>query len=249
MPQSSPTPQTSTPVRRSRLATADRPLSDALHVKPGADLRWQRRRDHGLSDAELRAAMAEEGPYDGLISDATLARVRRVLKIPFPAEPPAPPPESQPVTSADAAAPPPLPPGAGRRTTRTTTPSTHPPPFLEIHRRVFTPPTPLGAELWGLFCVDRDHPDEAHRQPQAIRWERTEARAKGSLDVYHRVAWPCQACHHPLNAHRWEMRSGDTADTGGLSRTRVMHEPPSAHLWRDCDAGARGRLVAGGCRR
>jgi hypothetical protein len=83
MPQSLPTPQTSTPVRRSRLAKANRPLYDALHVKPGADLRWQRRRDRGLSDAELRPAMAEEGPYDGLISDTTLARVRRVLKIPM----------------------------------------------------------------------------------------------------------------------------------------------------------------------
>jgi hypothetical protein len=67
------------------------------------------------------------------------------------------------------------------------------------------PPTQLGAELWGLFCVDRDHPDEAHRQPRAIRWERTEARAKGSLDFYHRVEWPCQACHRPLNAHRYDM--------------------------------------------
>jgi hypothetical protein len=96
--------------------------------------------------------------------------------------------------------------------TRTTTPPTHPPPFLEIHRRVFTPPTQLGAELWGLFCVDRDHPDEAERQPRAIRWERTEARASGSLTFYHRVAWPCQACHRPLNAHRGEMRSGNTPD-------------------------------------
>jgi hypothetical protein len=214
MPQSSPTPQTSLPVRRSRLAKADRPLYDSLHVKPGADLRWQRRRDRGLSDAELRAAIAEEGPYDGLISDTTLARVRRVLKISFPAEPPAPlpPPESQPVTSSDASASPPLPPGAGRRMTRTTTLPTHPPPFLEIHWQVFTPPTQLGAELWGVFCVDRDHPDEAHRQPRVIRWERTEARAKGGIDFYHRVAWPCQACHRPLNAHRGEMWSGDPAD-------------------------------------
>jgi hypothetical protein len=214
MPQSSPTPQTSTSVCRSRLAKADRPLYDALHRQPSADLRWQRRRDRGLSDAELRAAMAEEGPYDGMISDTTLARVRRVLKIPFPAEPPAPPPppESQPATSSDASAPLPLSPGAGRRLTRTTTLPTHPPPFLEIHRQIFTPPTQLGAELWGLFCVDRDHPDEAQRQPRAIRWERTEARAKGSLDFYHRVAWPCQACHRPLNTHRGEMRSGDTAD-------------------------------------
>jgi hypothetical protein len=82
MPQFSPTPPTSTPVRRSRLAKADRPLYEALHRTPGADLRWHLRRDRGLSDAELRAAMAEEGPYDGLISDTTLARVRRVLKIP-----------------------------------------------------------------------------------------------------------------------------------------------------------------------
>jgi hypothetical protein len=191
-------------MRRPRLAKADRPLYDALHLKPGADLRWHLRRDRGLSDVELRAAMPEEGPYDGLISDTTLARVRRVLKIPFPAEPPAPlpPPESQPATSSDASAPPPLPPGAGRRTTRTTTPPTHPPPFLEIHRQVFTPPTQLGAELWGVFCVDRDHPDEAHRQPHVIRWERTEARAKGSLDFSQRVDWPCQACHRPLNTHR-----------------------------------------------
>jgi hypothetical protein len=204
MPQSSPTPQTSAPVRRSRLAKAGRPLYDALHRQAGADLRWQLRRDRGLSDAELRAAMAEEGPYDSLISDTTLARVRRVLKIPFPVEPPAPlaPPESQPATSSDASAPPPLPPGAGRRTTRTTTPPTHPPPFLEIHWQVFTPPTQLGAELWGLFSVDRDHPNEAQRQPRAIRWERAEARARGSLDFYRRVAWPCQACHRPLNAHR-----------------------------------------------
>jgi hypothetical protein len=207
MPQSSPTPQTSTPVRRSRLAKADRPLYDALHVKPGADLRWQRRRDRGLSDAELRAAMAEEGPYDGLISDTTLARVRRVLKIPYAPEASAPPapPESQPATSAAPSAPPPLPPRAGRRATSTTTPPTHPPPFLEIHRQVFTPPTPLGAELWGLFCVDRDHPDEAHRQPRAIRWERTEAAITRGRDFYQRVDWPCQACHRPLNAHRGEM--------------------------------------------
>ena len=216
MPESSPTPRTSTPLRRSRVAKADRPLDDALHRQPGADLRWQRRGDCGLSNTELRAAMAEEGPYDGLISDTTLARMRRVLKIPFPAEPPAPlpPPESQPATSSDASAPPPLPPGAGRRLTRPTTLPTHPPPFLEIHRRVFTPPTQLGTELWGLFCVDRDHPDEAHRQPRAIRWERTEARANGSLDFYQRVSWPCQACHRPLNAHRGEMWSGDTADHG-----------------------------------
>jgi hypothetical protein len=149
MPQSSPTPQTSTPVRRSRLAKADRPLYDALHLKPGADLRWQHRRDRGLSNAELRAAMAEEGPYDGLISATTLARVRRMLKIldvPEPSAPP-PPPASQPATSADALAPPPRPPGAGHRTTRTISPPTHPPPFLEVHRRVFTPPTQLGAEL------------------------------------------------------------------------------------------------------
>ena len=207
MPQSSPTPPTSTPVRRSRLAKADRPLDDSLHVKPGADLRWQLRRDRGLSDAELRAAMAEEGPYDGIISDTLLARVRRVLKIPCAPETsaPPPPPASQPATFADASAPPLLPPGAARRTTRTIAPPAHPPPFLEIHRRVFTPPTPLGAELWGLFCVDRDHPDEAHRQPRAIRWECTEARAKGGLDFYQRVAWPCQACHRPLNAHRCEM--------------------------------------------
>ena len=84
MPQSSLTPATSPPVRRSRLAKADRPLDDALHRTLGADTRWQLRRDRGLSDAELRAAMAEEGPYDGLISDTTLARVRRVLKSPFP---------------------------------------------------------------------------------------------------------------------------------------------------------------------
>jgi hypothetical protein len=96
-----------------------------------------------------------------------------------------------------------------------TTPPTHPPPFLEIHRQIFTPPTPLGAELWGVFCVDRDHPDEAHRQPRAIRWERTEARAKGGLDFYRRVAWPCQACHRPLNAHRGAMWSGDTPDHRG----------------------------------
>jgi hypothetical protein len=149
MPQSSPTPPTSTPVRRSRLAKADRPLYDALHLKPGADLRWQHRRDRGLSNAELRAAMAEEGPYDGLISATTLARVRRMLKIldvPEPSAPP-PPPASQPATSADALAPPPRPPGAGHRTTRTISPPTHPPPFLEVHRRVFTPPTQLGAEL------------------------------------------------------------------------------------------------------
>jgi hypothetical protein len=204
MPQFSPTPPTSTPVRRSRLAKADRPLYDALHRTPGADLRWHLRRDRGLSDAELRAAMAEEGPYDGLISDTTLARVRRVLKIPRAPEAsaPPPPPASPPATSAAPAAPPPLPPREGRRTTRTTTPPTHPPPFLEIHRQVFTPPTQLGAELWGLFCVDRDHPDEAHRQPRAIRWERTEARAKGSLDFSQRVEWPCQACHRPLNTHR-----------------------------------------------
>jgi hypothetical protein len=204
MPQSSPTPPTSPLVRRSRLAKVDRPLYDSLRVKPGADLRWQRRRDRGLSEAELRAAMAEEGSYDGLISDTTLARVRRVLKIPFPAEPPAPlpPPESQPATSSEPSAPPPLPPGAGRRTTRTTTLPTQPPPFLEIRRQVFTPPTPLGAELWGVFCVDRDHPDETQRQPRAIRWERTEARARGSLDFCRRVAWPCQAYHRPLNAHR-----------------------------------------------
>jgi hypothetical protein len=204
MPESSPTPRTSTPLRRSRVAKADRPLYDALHRQPGADVRWQGRRDRGLSDAELRAAMAEEGPYDGIISDTLLARVRRVLKIPVAPEPsaPPPPPEFQPTTFADASAPPPLPPEAGRRTTRTTTSPTHSPPFLEIHRQVFTPPTPLGAELWGLFCVDRDHPDEAHRQPRAIRWERTEARAKGGLEFYQRVAWPCQACHRPLNAHR-----------------------------------------------
>jgi hypothetical protein len=207
MPQSSPIPLTFTSVRRSRLAKADRPVYDALHRQPGADLRWQRRRDRGLSDAELRAAMAEEGPYDGIISDTLLARVHHVLKIPVAPEPsaPPPPPESQPATFADASAPPPLPPGAARRTTRTIAPPTHPPPFLEIHRRVFTPPTQLGAELWGLFCVDRDHPDEAHRQPRAIRWERTEARARGSLDFYQRVAWPCQACHRPLNAHRCDL--------------------------------------------
>jgi hypothetical protein len=148
MPKSSPTPPTSMPSRRPRIAKADRPLYDSLHLKPGADIRWHLRRNRGLSDAELRAAMAEEGPYDGLISDTTLARVRRVLKIPFPAEPPAPPPppESQPATSSDASAPLPLSPGAGRRLTRTTTLPTHPPPFLEIHRRIFTPPTQLGAE-------------------------------------------------------------------------------------------------------
>jgi hypothetical protein len=89
--------------------------------------------------------------------------------------------------------------------TRTTSPSTHPPPFLEIHRQVFTPPTQLGAELWGLFCVDRDHPDEAQRQPRAIRWERTEAAIKHGRDFYQRVDWRCQACHRPLNAHRGEM--------------------------------------------
>jgi hypothetical protein len=207
MPQSSPTPPTSTPVRRSRLAKVDRPLYDALHRQPGANLRWQLRRDRGLSDAELRAAMAEEGPYDGLISDTTLARVRHVLKIPVVPAPsaPLPPPASQPATSSEASAPPPLSPGAGRRATRTTTSPTHPPPFLEIHRQVFTPPTQLGAELWGLFRADRDHPDEAHRQPQAIRWERTEARAKGGLDFYQRVAWPCQACYRPLNAHRCDL--------------------------------------------
>jgi hypothetical protein len=207
MPQFSPTPPTSTPVCRSRLAKADRPLYDALHRTPGADLRWHLRRDRGLSDAELRAAMAEEGPYDGLISDTTLARVRRVLKIPFPAEPPAPlpPPDSPPAPSAAPsapAAPPPRPLREGHRTTSTTISPTPPPPFLEIHRQVFTPPTQLGAELWGLFCVDRDHPDEAHRQPRAICWERTEARAKGSLDFSQRVEWPCQACHRPLNTHR-----------------------------------------------
>jgi hypothetical protein len=193
MPESSPTPLTSTPVRRSRLAKAD--------------LRWQHRRDRGLSDAELRAAMAEEGPYDGLISDTTLARVRRVLKIPCIPEASAPPPPhaSPPTTSSEPSSPPPLPPGAGRRATRTTTPPTHPPPFLEIHRRVFAPPTLLGAELWGLFCVDRDHPDEAQRRPRAIRLERTEAAVKRGLDFYQRVDWPCQACHSPLNAHRSEM--------------------------------------------
>jgi hypothetical protein len=207
MPQSSPTPPTSTPVRRPRIAKADRPLYDSLHFKPGADLRWHLRRDRGLSDAELRAAMAEEGPYDGLISDTTLARVRRVLKIPFPAEPPAPlpPPDSPPAPSAAPsapAAPPPRPLREGHRTTSTTISPTHPPPFLEIHRQVFTPPTPLGAELWGLFCVDRDHPDEAQRQPRAIRWERTEAAITRGLAWYQRVDWPCQACHRPLNAHR-----------------------------------------------
>ncbi len=204
MPESSPTPSTSTPVRRSRLAKADRPLYDALHRQPGADIRWQLRRDHGLSDAELRAAMAEEGPYDGLISDTTLARVRRVLKIPCApgtSAPPAPP-ASPPAPSAALSTPPPRPPRAGHRTTRTTTPATHPPPVLEIHRQVFTPPTQLGAELWGVFCVDRDHPDEAHRQPRAIRWERTEARAKGSIEFSQRVDRPCQACHRPLNIHR-----------------------------------------------
>jgi hypothetical protein len=210
MPESSPTPRTSTPLRRSGLAKADRPLYNSLHFKPGADLRWQGHRDRGLSDAELRAAMAEEGPYDGIISDTLLARVRRVLKIPLPAgsSAPLPPPTSAPSPSAAPsvpAAPPPLPPGAGRRATRTTTPPTHPPPFLEIHRQFFTPPMPLGAELWGVFCVDHDHPDETRRQPRAIRWERTKARAKGGLDFYHRVAWPCQACHRPLNAHRCEM--------------------------------------------
>ena len=114
MPESSPTPPTSPPVRRSRLAKADRPLYDALHVKPGADLRWQRRRDRGLSDAELRAAMAEEGPYDGLISDTLLARVRRVLKIPVCPEPsaPLPPPESQPATICRGFSPSPTPTGS-----------------------------------------------------------------------------------------------------------------------------------------
>ena len=199
MPQSSPTPRTSTPLRRSRLAKADRPLYDAIHRQPGADLRWQRRRDRGLSDAELRAAMAEEGPYDGIISDTLLARVRSVLKIPVASEPsaPPPPPEFQPTTSSEAPAPPPLPPGAGRRTTRATTPPTHSPPFLEIHRQVFTPPTPLGAELWGLFCVDRDHPDEAHRQPRAIRLERTEARAKGGLDFFNGSIGPAKPAIAP----------------------------------------------------
>jgi hypothetical protein len=210
MPQSSPTPPTSTPVRRSHLAKTARPLDDALHRQPGADIRWQRRRDRVLSDAELRAAMAEEGPYDGLISDTTLARVRRILKIPCAPEPSAPPvpPALPPAPSAapsTPAAPPPLPPREGRRTTRTSNPPSHPPAFLEIHRQVFTPPTPLGAELWGLFCVDRDHPDEAHRQPHAIRWERTEAAITRGLDWYQRVDWPCQACHRPLNAHRCEM--------------------------------------------
>ena len=205
MPQSSPTPQTATPLHRSRLAKADRPLYDSLHRQPGADVHWQGRRERGLSAAELRAAMAEEGPYDGIIADTLLARVRRVLKIPVAPEPSAPPPASQPATASEASAPPPLPPGAGRRTTRTTTPPTHPPPFLEIHRRVITPPTQLGAELWGLFCVDRDHPDETQRQPRAIRWERTEARARGSLDFCRRVVWPCQACHRPLNAHRCDL--------------------------------------------
>jgi len=207
MPNSSPTSPIPRSSRRLRIAAVDRPLYHSLHRKPGADLRWQRRRDRGLSDADLRAAMVEEGPYDGLISDTTLARVRRVLKIPLPADPPAPlpPPDSPPAPSAapsTPAAPPPHPLREGRRTTSTTTSPIHPPAFLEIHRQVFTPPTPLGAELWGLFCVDRDHPDEAQRRPRAIRWERTEARAKGSLDFYHRVEWPCQACQRPLNAHR-----------------------------------------------
>ena len=173
MPESSPTPPTSTPVRRSRLAKADRPLYDALHVKPGADLRWQLRRDRGLSDAELRAAMAEEGPYDGLISDTTLARVRRVLKSPFPLT--LQPHSHHPTRHRHLCSPSPLPPGAGRRTTRTTTPLTHPPPFLEIHRRVFMPPTQLGAELWAFLRRPRPsrrgpppapgHPLGAHRGP------------------------------------------------------------------------------------
>jgi hypothetical protein len=205
MSKSQPTPPTATPVRRSRLAKADRPLYDALHRKPGVDIRWQRRRDRGLSDAELRAAMAEEGPDDGLISDTTLARVRRVLKIPWIPETsaPPPPPASPPAASSEPSSP--LSPGADRRATRTTTPPTHPPPFLEIHRQVFTPPTLLGAELWGLFCVDRDHPDEAQRRPRAIRWERTEAAITRGLDYSQRVDWRCQPCHRPLNAHRCEM--------------------------------------------
>jgi hypothetical protein len=128
--------------------------------------------------------MTEEGPYDGLISDTTLARVRRILKIPCAPEASASPPPlaSPPAPSAALSTPPPRPPRADHRTTSTTNPATQPPPVLEIHWQVFTPPTPLGAERWGVFCVDRDHPDEAHRQLRAIRWERTEARAKGSLD-------------------------------------------------------------------
>jgi hypothetical protein len=141
MPKSSPTLPTSMPSRRPRIAKAARPLYDSLHLKPGADIRWHLRRNRGLSDAELRAAMTEEGPYDGLISDTTLARVRRILKIPCAPEASAPPPSpaSPPAPSAALSTPPPRPPRAGHRTTSTTNPATHPPPFLEIHRQVFTP--------------------------------------------------------------------------------------------------------------